>query len=149
LTTPFYIQLGGGQNANVQSKYVAASTPGKDSNGQTGDLATFVANKTAAAQFVIDSSTGILYEYNNHNGYTAGVVASNGLQIASWQSTKPSTYTNLNCYYDTSNNWIACQISGTFYLALTCNNDGNMYWGLSNPSYCQWLSLIPVPVSSK
>ncbi|KAL1301935.1 hypothetical protein AAFC00_002394 [Neodothiora populina] len=145
-TAPFYIQLTGTSNTIVQGQYLGMRST--TSGSAKYDLGVFVSSKSAATRFVINTDTGILSEYTNNVGWQSIFnTKSSSEQKTIWASqavlSGSPSYKNLNCAYDKSRNWIACQHNKVYQLALTCNNDGYMYWDDVSGD-CQYMVLTPI-----
>ncbi|KAG9683433.1 hypothetical protein KCU95_g13613, partial [Aureobasidium melanogenum] len=114
------------------------------SSGQDG-IASYFSNKASAVTFTIDSKTGYLYEAGQAYAANRGTSANPEL---TYFSTTSSPYSFFTCSQNTAQGWLECKANGVFQQAMTCNNDGNLYFGPTIPFWCSWVPLYYVPVSS-
>lgn len=108
---------------------------------------TFTAYNTASASKFYTDCNGHLVEITG----TAG----NALELSTSSSTvqrvyfdslsATSHYGYATCSITTGQ--VVCQVNNSFYYAATCLSDTYMYFGLSYPAYCQYVSLVPISVS--
>ncbi|KAG9653022.1 hypothetical protein KCU64_g8177, partial [Aureobasidium melanogenum] len=114
------------------------------SSGQDG-VASYFSNKANAVTFTIDSKTGYLYEAGQAYAANRGTSAN-----PEWTyfSTVSSAYSFFTCSQNTAQGWLECKANGVFQNAMTCNNDGKLYFGPTIPASCSWVPLYYVSASS-
>ncbi|CAD0057565.1 MAG: Uncharacterized protein AUREO_027780 [Aureobasidium pullulans] len=107
-------------------------------------IASYVSSQAAATQFYIDSKTGYLYEVGA--AYAANRGTSSIPEIT-YFSTIGQSYSYITCTQNTASVWLECKANGVFQQAMTCNNDGKLYFAPTIPSNCAWVPLYYTPVA--
>ncbi|KAI4725582.1 hypothetical protein E4T49_06651 [Aureobasidium sp. EXF-10728] len=112
------------------------------SSGQDG-IASY-GNKASAVAFTLDPKTGYLYQAGQAYAANRGTSAN-----PEWTyfSTVSSQYSFISCTQNTVQTWLECKANGVFQNAMTCNNDGKLYFAPTVPSSCAWVPLYYVPTS--
>lgn len=110
------------------------------SSGNDG-VASYVATQSSAVAFTIDSKTGYLYQAGA--SYAANRGTSANPEWTYFSNFTPS-YSFITCSQNTAKAWLECKANGVFQQAMTCNNDGKLYFGPTIPSTCAWVPLYYV-----
>ena len=113
------------------------------SSGNDG-VASYVASQASAVAFTIDSKTGYLYQAGQT--YAANRGTSANPEWTYFSNFTPQ-YSFITCSQNTVQSWLECKANGVFQQAMTCNNDGKLYFGPTIPATCAWVPLYYVPTT--
>jgi len=113
------------------------------SSGNDG-VASYVASQSSAVSFTIDSKTGYLYQAGS--AYAANRGTSANPEWTYFSNLTPQ-YSFITCSQNTVQTWLECKANGVFQQAMTCNNDGKLYFGPTIPATCAWVPLYYVPTT--
>ncbi|KAI5262334.1 hypothetical protein E4T47_09293 [Aureobasidium subglaciale] len=123
---------------DANNKYLGCSS------GNDG-VASYVASQASAVAFTIDSKTGYLYQAG------AALAANRGTSAnPEWTyfSSFTTQYSFITCSQNTAQTWLDCKANGVFQQAMTCNNDGKLYFAPTIPAACAWVPLYYVPCTT-
>ncbi|THW39686.1 hypothetical protein D6D21_07181 [Aureobasidium pullulans] len=129
--TNFYIKDANNKLVNVPS-------------GQDG-VANYVTSQNSATSFYIDSKTGYLYETGAPYAANRGTSAKPEI---TYFSTIGLGYSYITCSQNTAQTWLECKANGVAQQAMTCGNDGLLYFAPTIPSTCAWVPLYYVSSTS-
>ncbi|KAI4785886.1 hypothetical protein E4T45_13964, partial [Aureobasidium sp. EXF-8846] len=113
------------------------------SSGNDG-VASYVASQASAVAFTIDSKTGYLYQAGA--SYAANRGTSADPEWTYFSNFTPQ-YSFITCSQNTAKTWLECKANGVYQQAMTCNNDGKLYFAPTIPSTCAWVPLYYVPTT--